>query len=156
MPAKAAASDRELTAMERLLALNRQACAGHTGGDLSCIDILYVLYNRILRTVPITCIDVAIVANGAVLLVKRKDAPARGKWWVPGGRVYKGEMMKDAAIRKCREEVGIECRAGPIIRRFRLRLGLRGPCRSRQPVTATSRAGVPGTLYVTLKTKRAS
>ena len=26
--------------------------AGHTGGDLSCIDILNVLYNRILRVSP--------------------------------------------------------------------------------------------------------
>ncbi|MGB9275584.1 MAG: transketolase, partial [Terrimicrobiaceae bacterium] len=32
-----------------------KACgSGHTGGDLSCIDILNVLYNRILRVSPET------------------------------------------------------------------------------------------------------
>jgi colanic acid biosynthesis protein WcaH len=64
---------------------------------------------------PIPCVDIAIVANGSVLLVRRKDAPAQGQWWVPGGRVLKGEMMKEAAMRKAREEVGIECHVGPII-----------------------------------------
>jgi len=73
------------------------------------------LYHQILENVPIACVDIAIVANGAVLLVKRKDPPARGQWWVPGGRIHKGEMMKDTAFRKAREEVGIECHVGPII-----------------------------------------
>ncbi len=73
------------------------------------------MYNQIISHVPVACVDVAIVAQGAVLLVKRKDDPAKGQWWVPGGRVLKGEMMKDTAIRKAREEVGIDCHVGPII-----------------------------------------
>jgi transketolase len=35
----------------------KHAGAGHTGGDLSCIDILNVLYNRILRVSPETRSD---------------------------------------------------------------------------------------------------
>jgi transketolase len=35
----------------------KHAGAGHTGGDLSCIDILNVLYNRILRITPATRLD---------------------------------------------------------------------------------------------------
>jgi transketolase len=35
----------------------KQAGAGHTGGSLSCIDILNVLYNRILRVSPETFAD---------------------------------------------------------------------------------------------------
>lgn len=73
------------------------------------------LYHEILQNIPIACVDIALVANGAVLLVRRKDAPARGQWWVPGGRVLKGEMMRDTATRKAREEVGIDCHVGPII-----------------------------------------
>ncbi len=73
------------------------------------------LYDRILENMPIACVDIAIVADGAVLLVKRHDAPALGEWWVPGGRVLKGEMMRDTAMRKARDEVGIECHVGPII-----------------------------------------
>jgi colanic acid biosynthesis protein WcaH len=77
--------------------------------------IPWELYQQILENMPIACVDIAIVANGAVLLVVRNDAPAKGQWWVPGGRVLKGEMMKDAAVRKAREEVGVECHVGPII-----------------------------------------
>ena len=73
------------------------------------------LYYRILENVPIACVDVAIVAQGSVFLVKRGDFPAKGQWWLPGGRVLKGEMMREAAIRKAREEVGIECHIGPIV-----------------------------------------
>jgi colanic acid biosynthesis protein WcaH len=73
------------------------------------------LYNQILRHVPIACVDIAIVANGSVLLVKRKDPPAQGTWWVPGGRVLKGERMRATALRKAREEVGLACHVGPII-----------------------------------------
>jgi len=73
------------------------------------------LYDQILANIPIACVDVAIVANGAVLLVQRKAAPACGAWWVPGGRVLKGEMMRETALRKAREEVGIGCNVGPII-----------------------------------------
>lgn len=72
-------------------------------------------YNQILENMPIACVDIAIVAEGAVLLVKRNDAPAKGEWWLPGGRVRKGEMMKETAARKAREEVGIECHVGPIV-----------------------------------------
>ncbi len=73
------------------------------------------LYRRILERVPIACVDVAVVHRGAVLLVKRGDPPARGQWWVPGGRVLKGEMMRETAARKAREEVGLRCHVGPII-----------------------------------------
>ena len=78
-------------------------------------QIPWELYSRIIQNVPIACVDVAIVANGAVLLVRRKDDPAKGQWWLPGGRVLKGEMMKAAAARKARDEVGIECHVGLIV-----------------------------------------
>jgi colanic acid biosynthesis protein WcaH len=73
------------------------------------------LYDQILRHMPIACVDVAIVYNGCVLLVRRDDAPARGQWWVPGGRVVKGETMRETARRKARQEVGLDCHVGPII-----------------------------------------
>ncbi len=69
--------------------------------------IAWELYRQILEFMPIPCVDVAIVAHGAVLLVRRDDPPAQGEWWIPGGRILKGEMMRDAAIRKARQEVGI-------------------------------------------------
>src|ERR1700719_1723900 len=49
--------DLELKSVQYRKALLRliKACgSGHTGGDLSCLDILNVLYNRILRVSPET------------------------------------------------------------------------------------------------------
>src|SRR5260370_12375383 len=49
--------DLELKSVQYRKALLRliKACgSGHTGGDLSCLDIINVLYNRILRVKPET------------------------------------------------------------------------------------------------------
>jgi colanic acid biosynthesis protein WcaH len=73
------------------------------------------LYNEILRSIPIPCVDIVIVSNGCALLIKRKEPPAKGQWWIPGGRVLKGETLKEAARRKAVEEVGVDCHVGPII-----------------------------------------
>ena len=43
---------KSLLYRRRTLEIIKQAGAGHTGGSLSCIDILNVLYNRILRVSP--------------------------------------------------------------------------------------------------------
>jgi transketolase len=55
-------TDRELKIKgiqyrQRLLKHIKQAGAGHTGGDLSCVDILNVLYNRVLSVSPETIAD---------------------------------------------------------------------------------------------------
>ena len=55
-------TDRELqlkaVALRRaMLQLIFNAGAGHTGGGLSCLDILNVLYNRVLNVSPRTCGD---------------------------------------------------------------------------------------------------
>lgn len=42
---------------KKLLRYIKRAGAGHTGGDLSCIDILNVLYNRVLNVSPATFDD---------------------------------------------------------------------------------------------------
>src|SRR5215469_1687907 len=52
-------TDRELELKSwqyrrKILRYIKQAGAGHTGGSLSCVDILNVLYNRILRVSPET------------------------------------------------------------------------------------------------------
>lgn len=73
------------------------------------------LYREILRATPIACVDVAVIYCGMVLLVKRADKPAQGQWWLPGGRVMKGETMKEAAARKVKEELGLDCVVGPLV-----------------------------------------
>ena len=45
---------RSIRYRRRILEIIKHAGAGHTGGSLSCIDILNVLYNRVLRVSPAT------------------------------------------------------------------------------------------------------
>jgi len=41
------------------------------------------------------------------LFVKRKNNPAKGLFWTPGGRILNGETMKIAAQRILKEETGL-------------------------------------------------
>ena len=55
-------SDRELArksllCRRQVLQIIKHAGAGHTGGSLSCVDILNVLYHRVLRVSPATFSD---------------------------------------------------------------------------------------------------
>jgi transketolase len=50
---------KSLLYRRRLLEVIKHAGAGHTGGGLSCIDILNVLYNRILKVSPESFTDPA-------------------------------------------------------------------------------------------------
>ena len=45
--------------------------------------------------------------NATVLLVRRRNAPARGLWAPPGGRIEAGEGPGDAAVRELAEETGL-------------------------------------------------
>ncbi|RJQ29472.1 NUDIX domain-containing protein [Candidatus Parcubacteria bacterium] len=65
------------------------------------------LYRRILEVIPIPCVDMVIIHGTRFLLGKRKNKPARGKWWLIGGRVYKGELLRNAVSRKAKEEAGL-------------------------------------------------
>ena len=66
-------------------------------------------YVQIIKVLPILCVDVVIQNSmGEYLLVKRANEPLKGKWWVIGGRVIKGETLEKAAIRKVMEEVGLK------------------------------------------------
>ena len=48
-----------------------------------------------------------VVADGAILLGRKKRGFGQGLWNVPGGKVEAGEGIEQAAIRETREEVGI-------------------------------------------------
>lgn len=58
---------------------------------------------------PIVCVDCLVVnERGEFLLVRRVNEPLRGEYWLPGGRVRKGERLTDAVHRKMREEIGVD------------------------------------------------
>lgn len=66
-------------------------------------------FKSVIQNTPLISIDL-IVQNeqGEVLLGKRVNAPAKGYWFVPGGRVRKNETLDDAFVRLVKEELGIE------------------------------------------------
>lgn len=72
-------------------------------------------YSRIQAVLPILCVDCLIVHEKKCLLLKRIREPAKGQYWFPGGRVFKGETIRDAALRKAREEVNLDCKYEKVI-----------------------------------------
>ncbi len=57
MPTDGELARKSLQYRRNVLRWIKHAGAGHTGGSLSCVDILNVLYNRILRVSPATFTD---------------------------------------------------------------------------------------------------
>lgn len=67
------------------------------------------LYQQIVQVMPIPCVDLIVADDhGQVLLARRTNEPAMGAWWFPGGRVHYLETRVNAAVRKLREECGLE------------------------------------------------
>lgn len=67
-------------------------------------------YKKIFSLVPIVCVDIVVVYKGKFLLCKRTNKPGQGKLFLPGGRIFKNESLSEAAIRKTKEELGINTR----------------------------------------------
>jgi colanic acid biosynthesis protein WcaH len=63
----------------------------------------------IIDGTPLVSIDLIIRnSKGEVLLGKRVNRPARGYWFVPGGRIMKNERIESAIRRISRNELGFE------------------------------------------------
>ncbi len=66
-------------------------------------------YKNFLTKMPIICVDCFVVNDqGEYLLVKRRNEPLKGEYWVPGGRLHKNEKLVDAVHRKMLEEIGVD------------------------------------------------
>ena len=63
---------------------------------------------HIIQNTPLVAVDL-ILHNEAnlVLLGKRVNRPAKGYWFVPGGRIRKNERIEEALSRVALNEVGI-------------------------------------------------
>ena len=55
---------------------------------------------------PIFCVDFLITCQKNYLLIKRKEEPLKGIYWVIGGRLMFNETIKDAAKRIQEREIG--------------------------------------------------
>lgn len=72
-------------------------------------------YKKVMKIMPIPCVDIVIHSGKKFLMCKRANHPAKGHWWLPGGRIYKGETNERAAIRKAIEETGMKVKIEKLI-----------------------------------------
>jgi 8-oxo-dGTP diphosphatase len=63
---------------------------------------------------PIAAVGAIVRKDDQVLLVRRGQEPAKGRWVIPGGAVELGEATEEAVRREIREESGIEISVGPL------------------------------------------
>lgn len=59
---------------------------------------------------PVPAVSALVFRDGAVLLVKRRDEPNRGRWSPPGGQLELGETVEQGAVREALEETGVAVR----------------------------------------------
>lgn len=64
---------------------------------------------------PIVGVGAVILDHGKLLLEKRGNEPAKGKWSIPGGVVELGESLEDAVIRETKEETCLDVEAPRLI-----------------------------------------
>jgi len=70
------------------------------------------LFHAIQQHMPVACVDLIVLRKNKdnkieILLIKRKIHPEIGKWCVIGGRIIKGESIKDTIERQSKEELGV-------------------------------------------------
>ena len=65
-------------------------------------------FRDVVRNTPLVSIDLVIAdPSGAILMGWRENEPAKGTWFVPGGRIRKDERIADAFGRIIRTETGL-------------------------------------------------
>jgi len=74
-------------------------------------------YRVCVKYLPVPTTDVVIFNpdQTKVLLFKRINKPLKGEFFTLGGRIIKGEDLKDSAIRKIEEEIGIKISSDQLI-----------------------------------------
>ncbi len=66
-------------------------------------------FRQSVRYFPLPSVSAAIQNEaGEILYVMRKNNPAKGLWWLPGGRILNGETVADALARVLRDETGLD------------------------------------------------
>lgn len=67
------------------------------------------LFKAVISATPLISIDLVVYDDvGRVLLGSRKNRPAKGYWFVPGGRILKNETLDGAFSRITYKELGIQ------------------------------------------------
>ena len=69
----------------------------------------HATFRAVVSSTPLVSLDLVILnSDKKALLGKRINPPAEGFWFVPGGRIQKGESIADAFSRLTLAEIGVE------------------------------------------------
>ena len=64
-------------------------------------------FAEVVKVSPLISIDFCIISNECILLGERKNPPAKGYYFVPGGRILKNESILESQKRILKNEVGL-------------------------------------------------
>lgn len=68
-------------------------------------------FEQLVKNAPLFAIDLVVLnQHNQILIGKRVNEPAKGAWFVPGGRVFKNEPLAEAFERITKAEVGLSLR----------------------------------------------
>jgi len=66
-------------------------------------------FSNVIKHTPLVSIDLILAdSTGAILMGWRENEPAKNMWFVPGGRIRKGETIANAFERVVRTETGLQ------------------------------------------------
>lgn len=65
-------------------------------------------FANLIETAPLISIDLIVQNKNKILLGKRNNEPAKGYWFVPGGRILKNETINQAIKRISLKEINVE------------------------------------------------
>ncbi len=72
-------------------------------------------FKTVVASTPLISIDLVVRdSDGRVLLGKRTNRPAKGYWFVPGGRIRKNETIEQAWQRLLSDELGLQGSIQPV------------------------------------------
>jgi 8-oxo-dGTP diphosphatase len=71
--------------------------------------------DRQYPTRPFVGVGAIVVADGKVVVVKRRHEPLAGRWSLPGGLLELGESLAAGVAREVKEETGLDVDVGPIV-----------------------------------------
>ncbi len=73
------------------------------------------VFSSVIENTPLVSIDLIVYnQEEKILLGKRVNEPAKGFWFVPGGRIFKDESIDTAFSRTIKAEIGLDIKRDEI------------------------------------------
>ena len=69
-------------------------------------------FTEVYNKVPRLCVDLVMKNEEGILLALRANEPYKDMWNLPGGTVYKGEIIDEACVRIAKKEIGLDIQLG--------------------------------------------